>query len=49
MGDKTKDQLLIKIDKDLKAQFKQACKEADTSVSREVRRMIKQFIKEQDS
>ena len=43
---KKDDNLLIKINKDEKKAFIKMCKEEDTSASREVRRFIKQYMKE---
>ena len=43
---KKDDNLLIKINKEEKKAFIEMCKEEDTSASREVRRFIKQYIKE---
>ena len=42
-------QLLIKVPGELKDQFKQACKDNDTSVSREVRKFMKTYVEMQTS
>jgi hypothetical protein len=47
MNDKV--QMLIKVCPDVKKDFKQACKENDTSVSREVRRFMKTYIEMNES
>lgn len=41
------DQLLIKINKDVKKEFIRLCEMDDTTASRELRRYIERFIKEQ--
>ncbi len=41
------DQLLIKINKDVKKEFIKLCEMDDTTASREIRRYIERFIKEQ--
>ena len=43
---KKDDNLLVKINKEEKKAFIKMCKEEDTSASREVRRFIKDYIKE---
>jgi hypothetical protein len=43
------DQLLIKINKDVKKKFIRLCKSEDTSASREIRKFIEDFIKERES
>lgn len=40
------DQLLVKINKDVKKKFIEVCEIEDTSASREVRRFIEKFIEE---
>jgi len=40
------DQLLIKINKDVKKEFIKLCEADDTTASRELRRFIERFIKE---
>ena len=45
MDDKV--QLLIKVPGELKDSFKEACRENDTSVSREVRRFMKTYVEMQ--
>jgi hypothetical protein len=47
MDDKV--QLLIKVPGELKDEFKQACKDNDTSVSREVRKFMKTYVEMQTS
>jgi len=37
-------QLMIKLDKDLKKDFNKLCKELDTSASREIRHMMRDFV-----
>jgi metal-responsive CopG/Arc/MetJ family transcriptional regulator len=39
-------QLLVKLDKELKKEFNDLCKELDTSTSRQVRHLIRDFLKE---
>ena len=47
MGKKAKDaQLLIKINKETKKQFIELCESEDTTASRELRKFIERFIKE---
>lgn len=38
-------QLVLRIDREMRDQFVEACKELDTSAARELRRHIKHFIK----
>lgn len=38
-------QLVLRLNKDLRDQFIDACKDLDTSAAREVRRFIKKFLK----
>lgn len=38
-------QLILRLDRELRDQFIDACQELDTSAAREVRRFIKRFIK----
>lgn len=40
------DQLLVKINKDVKKKFIEMCEIEDTSASREVRKFIEKFIEE---
>ena len=40
------DQLLVKINKDVKKKFIEVCEIEDTSASREVRKFIEKFIEE---
>lgn len=47
MSDKV--QMLVKVPAGLKKQFKEACKENDTSVSREVRRFMKTYVEMQET
>ena len=37
-------QLVIRLDKDLRDQFVDACQQLDTSASRELRRFMKRFL-----
>ena len=37
-------QLVIRLDKDLRDQFVDACQQLDTSASRELRRFMKKFL-----
>ena len=39
-------QLVIRIDDNMRSQFVKACKNLDTSASREVRRFIKKFLRD---
>jgi len=49
MGEKKKDStLLIKINKQEKKEFIRLCEQDDTTASREVRRFIRQFVREQN-
>lgn len=41
-------QLVIRIDDDMRNRFVEACKDLDTTASREVRRFIKKFLKDYD-
>jgi hypothetical protein len=38
-------QLVLRLDKDLRDRFVEACQDLDTSAAREVRRFIKKFLK----
>lgn len=38
-------QLVLRLNKDLRDRFVEACSELDTSAAREVRRFIKRFLK----
>lgn len=38
-------QLLLRLEKDLRDQFVDACQDLDTTAAREVRKFIKQFIR----
>lgn len=50
MGKKAKnDQLLIKINKDVKKEFIKLCEDEDTTASRELRKYIDRFINERIS
>lgn len=44
---KKDDQLLIKINKQVKQEFIKMCEKNDTSASREVRRLIKEYMEGQ--
>ncbi|WP_323786187.1 hypothetical protein [Thalassovita sp.] len=39
-------QLVLRLDKDERDQFVELCKELDTSAAREIRRFIRDFMKE---
>ena len=41
-------QLVLRLDKELRDRFVDACKDLDTSAAREVRRYIKRFLKRYD-
>jgi hypothetical protein len=41
-------QLVLRLDKDLRNRFIDACQETDTTAAREVRRFIKRFLKRYD-
>jgi hypothetical protein len=41
-------QLVLRLNKDLRNRFVDACQELDTTAAREVRRFIKQFLKRYD-
>ena len=41
-------QLIIRIEKQERQQFVELCEELDTSAAREIRRFIREFIKEHD-
>lgn len=43
---KKDDTILVKCNKEMKKEFISLCKEVDTSASREIRRFMQQFIKE---
>jgi hypothetical protein len=42
-------QLVLRLNKDLRDRFVDACQDLDTSAAREVRRYIKRFLKRYDS
>ncbi|SIO33773.1 hypothetical protein [Salinivibrio sp. ES.052] len=42
-------QLLIRISSEQRNAFVQACEESDTSAAREIRRFIKQFLKDHET
>lgn len=42
-------QLLLRLEKDLRDQFIDACQELDTTAAREVRKFIKQFIRKYEN
>jgi hypothetical protein len=45
-NNKKKDaQLVLRLDKEMRDQFIEACKDLDTSAAREVRKYIKKFLK----
>lgn len=47
---KNKDaQLVLRLDKETRDRFLEACRDLDTSAAREVRRFIKRFLKRYDS
>lgn len=39
------DQLLVKINKDVKKEFIKVCKQSDTTASREIREFIESYLK----
>lgn len=41
-------QLVLRLDKELRDRFVNACQELDTSAAREVRRFIKRFLRRYD-
>jgi len=41
-------QLVLRLDKDMRDRFIDACKDLDTSAAREVRKFIKKFLKRYD-
>lgn len=41
-------QLVLRLDKELRDRFVDACQELDTSAAREVRRFIKRFLRRYD-
>jgi hypothetical protein len=41
-------QLVLRLDKDLRDRFIEACQDVDTSAAREVRRFIRKFLKSYD-
>ena len=41
-------QLVLRLDKELRDRFVDACQELDTSAAREVRRFIKRFLRQYD-
>ncbi len=45
---KKESQLVIRLEKDLRDRFVDACQELDTSASREIRRFMKGFLREYD-
>jgi hypothetical protein len=48
-GKKKNAQLVLRLNKDLRDRFVEACKDLDTSAAREVRRFIKKFLKRYDN
>lgn len=44
-GKKKNAQLVLRLNKDLRDRFVEACQDLDTSAAREVRRFIKKFLK----
>lgn len=42
--DKKEAQFVLRLDRDMRDQFVDACQDLDTTAAREVRRFIKQFI-----
>jgi uncharacterized membrane-anchored protein YjiN (DUF445 family) len=42
-------QLVLRLNKDLRDRFVEACQDLDTSAAREVRRFIKKFLKSYDA
>ena len=41
-------QLVLRLDREMRDRFKDACQELDTSAAREVRKFIKRFLKRYD-
>ncbi|MEM6513079.1 MAG: hypothetical protein AAF660_08710 [Pseudomonadota bacterium] len=41
-------QLVLRLDRETRDRFKEACQELDTSTAREVRKFIKRFLKRYD-
>ena len=39
-------QMMIKLDKELKKEFNELCKDLDTSASREIRHFMRDFVKD---
>lgn len=48
-ADKKEAQLVLRIDRETRDRFVEACKDIDTSAARELRRHIKRFIKRYDA
>jgi hypothetical protein len=42
-------QLVLRLDRELRDQFVEACQELDTSAAREIRRFIKKFIRDYEN
>ncbi len=38
-------QLVLRLDRDMRDQFVEACKDLDTTAAREIRRFVKRFIR----
>lgn len=41
-------QLVLRLDKDTRDRFRDACQDVDTSAAREIRKFIKRFLKRYD-
>jgi len=48
-SDKKDGQLILRLDKDERDEFVKLCKKLDTSASREIRRFIRSFMKENEA